>query len=34
VGTYSSIFIATPITYDTFNKETKKRKLKQKETVE
>lgn len=33
VGTYSSIFIATPITYDTFNKETKRRKLKQKETV-
>ncbi|UZH54376.1 protein translocase subunit SecDF [Salinimicrobium tongyeongense] len=33
VGTYSSIFIATPVTYDTFNKETKRRKLKQKETV-
>ena len=33
VGTYSSIFIATPVTYDTFNKETKRRKLKQKEVV-
>ena len=26
VGTYSSIFIATPITYDTFNKESKKKR--------
>lgn len=33
VGTYSSIFIATPVTYDTFNKESKKRKLKEKEAV-
>ncbi|SOC80793.1 SecD/SecF fusion protein [Salinimicrobium sediminis] len=33
VGTYSSIFIATPVTYDTFNKESKKRKLKEKEVV-
>ena len=33
VGTYSSIFIATPVTYDTFNKESKRRKLKQKEVV-
>ncbi|WP_324720632.1 protein translocase subunit SecDF [Salinimicrobium sp. HB62] len=33
VGTYSSIFIATPVTYDTFNKETKRRKLKKKEAV-
>ncbi len=30
VGTYSSIFIATPVTYDTFNKESKRRKLKEK----
>ncbi len=27
VGTYSSIFIATPITYDTFNKEAEKKKV-------
>ena len=33
VGTYSSIFIATPVTYDTFTKETKRRKLKKKEAV-
>ncbi|NJW54201.1 protein translocase subunit SecDF [Salinimicrobium oceani] len=33
VGTYSSIFVATPITYDTFNKESKRRKLKEKEVV-
>ena len=33
VGTYSSIFIATPITYDTFTKETKRRELKKKEPV-
>ncbi len=33
VGTYSSIFIATPVTYDTFNKETKRRQLKKKEAV-
>ncbi|WP_037373682.1 protein translocase subunit SecDF [Salinimicrobium xinjiangense] len=33
VGTYSSIFVATPITYDTFTKESKKRKLREKETV-
>lgn len=34
VGTYSSIFIATPVTYDTFNKETKNRRLsKEKEVV-
>lgn len=33
VGTYSSIFVATPITYDTFNKESRKRKLKEKEAV-
>ena len=26
VGTYSSIFIATPVTYDTLNKQTKKKK--------
>lgn len=26
VGTYSSIFVATPITYDTFNKATKKQR--------
>ncbi len=33
VGTYSSIFIATPITYDTFTKESKRRKLREKEVV-
>ena len=33
VGTYSSIFIATPVTYDTFNKETRRRELKKKEAV-
>lgn len=35
VGTYSSIFIATPITYDTFNKESKKKRerLKSKEVA-
>ncbi|WP_029035521.1 protein translocase subunit SecDF [Salinimicrobium terrae] len=33
VGTYSSIFIATPVTYDTFTKETKRRKLREKEPV-
>jgi SecD/SecF fusion protein len=34
VGTYSSIFVATPVTYDTFNKEQeKKKKLKHKEVV-
>jgi SecD/SecF fusion protein len=33
VGTYSSIFVATPITYDTFNKESKRRKLKEKQAV-
>jgi SecD/SecF fusion protein len=32
VGTYSSIFIATPVTYDTFNKESKKKKLNNKQT--
>ncbi|MFD0977811.1 protein translocase subunit SecDF [Salinimicrobium gaetbulicola] len=31
VGTYSSIFVATPVTYDTFNKQQEKKKLKQKE---
>ena len=35
VGTYSSVFIATPITYDTFNKESKKKRerLKQQEVA-
>ena len=33
IGTYSSIFIATPVTYDTFNKEAKRKKLKEKEVV-
>lgn len=33
VGTYSSIFIATPVTYDTFNKESKKRRTREKEVV-
>ncbi|MGB7843891.1 MAG: protein translocase subunit SecDF [Salinimicrobium sp.] len=33
VGTYSSIFIATPITYDTFNKELKRKKVASKKEV-
>lgn len=34
VGTYSSIFVATPVTYDTFNKEQeKKKKLRDEEAV-
>ncbi|MEG9328585.1 protein translocase subunit secF/protein translocase subunit secD [Salinimicrobium catena] len=30
VGTYSSIFVATPVTYDTFNKQEERKKLKRK----
>lgn len=33
VGTYSSIFVATPVTYDTFNKQQEKKKIKQKENT-
>lgn len=31
VGTYSSVFVATPLTYDTLNRQQEKKKLKQKE---
>ena len=31
VGTYSSVFVATPVTYDTFNKQQEKKKLKEKQ---
>lgn len=31
VGTYSSIFVATPVTYDTINKQEERKKLKKKE---
>lgn len=32
VGTYSSVFVATPVTYDTMNKRNAKKKLKETET--
>ncbi|MFD2518086.1 protein translocase subunit SecDF [Salinimicrobium flavum] len=33
VGTYSSIFVATPVTYDTLSRQQEKKKLKEKEPV-